>query len=215
MVRNRHIYIKQANVDGKGDKSFFLVHHFKIDPASPKYFKNDYECLFSNEENKYSLLGYINDQFRVQGSFVFLLEYPETPCHYFFSQEVNPIFTTPDNVEGFTPYSSNCSSNLKFIGLNRNNYQNAAYLDGIVTNPSNSWYWFFGIGQKTTWGGHDQIPGYISSYSPIILEVNLWMQFDDPHVLYLLHQYFTCNSCVRFLYFHLISCSFFITFFSN
>ena len=213
MVRNRHIYIKQANVDGNGDKSFFLVHHFKINPTSPNYFKNDHECLFSNEENKYSLLGYINNEFQVGDSFVFLLEYPQTPCHYFFSQKVNPIFSTPDTVEGFTLHSSNCTSNLNFIGLNRNNYQNAAYLDGIVTDSSNSLYWFFAIGQKIRW--HDQIPGYSTSRSNPILEVNLWMQFDNPHVLYLLHEYFTCNSCVRFLYFHFISCSLFITFFSN
>ena len=213
MVKNLNIYIKNVNIDEEGETSFFLVHHFKIDQNNPRYFNNDRECLFSNEKNKYSLLGYINEQFRVNDSFIFILEYPETPCYYYFAQGVNPITSTPDSNVNLAYNVSNCSSNLPFVGLNRN--LNDAYLDGIITDYDRIYYWYFAIGQRGSWDNQHQIGAYHSSHNPYLTEVNLWMQFDNSSVLSLLHDHFTLQACVHVAFLRFISNSLFVAFFSN
>ena len=206
-MHNRVIYTKRADVDGNGEKNFFLVHHHKLDQQKPKYFGSDHDSLFANEKDKYSLLGYINDKFRVNGTFVFLLEYPETPCHYFFSQEVNPIISIPDNEVGMIKFDSNCSSDLDFIGLNRNFDPDRTYLDGIKTDTVRKLYGYFGVGQRKPWHNLHQLGAYHSSHTPYITEENLWMQYDNRYVLSLLGEHFTCNVCPHINLHHFLSLS--------
>ena len=57
-----------------GRKWLKIFHHYS---GSGEYFNSESEISFINSPNKYSILGMINNDYKIENKFEFLLEYPQ------------------------------------------------------------------------------------------------------------------------------------------
>ena len=118
-------------------------------------------------ESRYSILSSLDDTFKINEKFEFLLEYPKFP-HIKWRQTNNPLkeVAGPDEkVEGFDPIS--VDSPL-FSGLL--NSTNCCLLDGM-THPGN---WYYCIGLTCSEYSPNILPG---PYEIKLDKVALWTKF--------------------------------------
>ena len=211
MIRNRLLFLKKETIDDIEHK-FLLIHHFKIDPQNPEYFKTWREVLYGNKPNIYSAFGFIDDSFKLSNSgseaFVFLLEYPEQSCYFYFSQEKNPIYTPDNTYTGMQMKKQTCQNAVQFAGFTIHSETNT-FLEGV--NRTSGRVWFYSLGQKISWEGKPQIPGFIGSLEPPIREVNLYIEIENLSLLSKFHQFYSCKQIRPF---HFISLSFLFFYFS-
>ena len=76
MVDLSKIHIKDKIVNGETHQFLLLLHH-KLITEPLNYFTSYQEFLFSVDENKYSIMGYFDDSFKIDNNFIFMIEYPE------------------------------------------------------------------------------------------------------------------------------------------
>lgn len=167
----RVIYTKNAqDSDGKiGD--YLLIFHHNISKGD--VFLSVKDFLFANEENKYSIFGFIDDSFKYDGKkFEFLMEYPDDNTHGFWLQNINPWKAEPDSDVGYIDKGKNFKGMLEFTGLTRHSSV-YSFLDGISRNIGE---WYYSIGLREPWGKHNSIPGSYAGENPPIYEVFLWMR---------------------------------------
>ena len=178
------------------NKKWMLVFHHDIHEKKNYFSKNEDEFLYSNTKEKFSILGYLDDSFRIRGNFEFLLEYPDVEGFNMWTQTVNPLKTQPNQSNGYKPGKISFPR-YSWNGLARST-SNASFLDGDPTSSN----WFYAIGQKEEWV-NSAIPGPYDlanePYSKDIekygtFEVKLWIRIDKP---------FTFNILFPFTHFHL------------
>ena len=194
MVKNRVLYLKKESIDGTEHK-FLLIHHFKIDQQNPKYFTTKNEFLYGDTANKYSVFGFIDDSFKINvmgtNKFFFLLEYPQQSCHFYFSQNTNPIEAIDDSDVYMDMKNKTCKSDVEFNGLTQHD-SDATYLDGVKTRSGAVWY--YAIGQRVPWGTKDQIPAFLSSVdAEIITELSLYIQIENQSLLSKFQSFYSCK----------------------
>ena len=179
MVKNRVLYLKKESIDGTEHK-FLLIHHFKIDQQNPKYFTTKNEFLYGDTANKYSVFGFIDDSFKINvmgtNKFFFLLEYPQQSCHFYFSQNTNPIEAIDDSDVYMDMKNKTCKSDVEFNGLTQHD-SDATYLDGVKTRSGAVWYYAIGQFQKDWGGGHIAGPCEVSA-------VKLWVAITDRSIFF-------------------------------
>ena len=183
MIAKRKIYIKLLTHKGVSYK-FLLLHHFKI--MNSNYFRSDdnnSEALYGNTPNKYSILGFLDDSFKIHDNFVFLLEYPDGNCSYFFEQTKNPLTAEPDEDVEMKNKGLECVGFMPFSGFTQSRISSATVLDGWKATQGTEAIWHFPIGQKVSWDGADRIPAYDSILGVLLTEVNLWIQINDMPLL--------------------------------
>ena len=191
MVGLSNIHIKSQIVNGETHQFLLLLHH-KLVEGQFTYFTSYQECLLSLNENKYSILEYFDDSFKIDGKFTFMIEYPDCNCFVFFQQEKNPL-NTPNNADvGHLFVNNTCKGNIEFKGLTLNNY--GAFLDGCndEEKPND---WFYAIGQRNPWAYH-QLAGFIYAYTPKIMEVNFYVKLKNLSLLERFVKKSTCRGNV-------------------
>ena len=198
-MKNRLLYIKKETIE-ESEHKFLLIHHFKIDPENPIYFKSKREFLYGNKPNIFSAFGFIDDTFKIDSSdnkkFFFLLEYPEHSCYFYFSQEINPIYAPDDSYIGMHLEKQTCQATVTFDGLTFHEGSNHTFLDGV--NKTEYRVWFYAIGQRTPWEGKPQIPGFTDDMKTVIREVCLYIQIEDLSLLSKFHSFYSCQQTRRF-----------------
>lgn len=168
--------VRYQNYSGniyKYDKGIPWILVFHHNSSTGKFFvKNSYDYLYIKEEYKYSILSQLED-YRLNGGFEFLLEYPELSeegyNHWY--QTSNPIKTS--TVSGYSNRS--ISWTIKgWAGLCLCSDSDGAFLDGSSIN------WHYAIGAYSEWvSGKKCFPGpYSDDYKTkyIIHEVFLWVR---------------------------------------
>ena len=200
MRKIRNIYLKDKIILNENHQ-FILLHHFRV--VNSNYFKRYEELLYSNEKNKYSIFGFFDDSFRIQTNtnneykFIFLLEYPEAGYIY-FEQDENPLTAAHDSEIGMKTIEStlpviDSSLYRPFSGLTKyEGKYNSTFLDGFNSEADEHNGWYYPIGQRISW--YDQIPCYIHNSNAEIMEVNLWIEFNDYLILDKFKNLYSCKS---------------------
>ena len=196
MSHHHVVYIKKENIN-EHDYDFLLLLLFYIESST--FLKSDKEVLLSYKKNKYSILYFFDDSFRLSdNTFHFLMEYPEGSCSYFWSQTKNPLTTPNDEDVSMINLNLSCEGSIEFSGLSLSDSPSYTFLDGMPSNKDNKDSWHFPIGQKGQTQNQDRIPVYSYSSNPIITEVNLWVQIEDFSLLSRFKTYFSCKSKLFF-----------------
>ena len=159
------------------NESNFVLIFYQNYPFSG-LFHSDQECNKSLLKNKYSIIGLIDDKYRINEYFHFLLEYPELSAKLEFKQKL-PITSTSSNVQAIS-YNKTYNN---FHGLAVSGDKNSTCFDG--TPGAMTSLWFYAIGMKTKYEGY-QIPGpqFVNNNTFInVKKVLLWMKYDDINLL--------------------------------
>ena len=154
------------------NNSWFLVFFHDI---SYGHFLNKKEASFSLKKHKYSVLKKIDDSFKINGVFEFLLKYPNATGQNHWTQTVSPAYANPNTENGYAPINVSWTDYF-FHGLAISN-QTYSYIDGSPFHDS----WFYSIGKFSceeylagpTWGTEQKR----------YYQVFLWMRVNDPHLL--------------------------------
>lgn len=155
------------------------IFHHNIDVD---IFHDENEAKYSLRDGKFSIIGLINDNYKIDGQFEFLLEYPDqtnkTGINR-WAQKANPLIESEkkgQKVDGFEDITINWqnavnsnSEKIPFNGLSRSTLTKLTLIEGTNTNS----YWYFVIGAYSRYGSC--LPGY-SDYNK---EVILWLRVKD------------------------------------
>ena len=132
------------------------------------------EANFSLTKNKFSLLKFINDDFRINDSFEFILYYDELDLIIHWSQKRSIHEITKD--VDYTPLHVNESLRL-FYGLARSNIT-ASFIDG----EPDSITWYYCIGMRNLYS-HETIgtgiPGPYIQNLVVVNKVSLWIRLPN------------------------------------
>ena len=163
------------------NKKWLLVFHHKINNGQPIFSVKE-EVEYINEENRYSILGEVDERFRQRGRYEFLLEYPALEGCNIWTQTISPLYAQPELENGYKPIQITWTEN-NWHGLSLSSNPNS-FIDG---SPGHDWY-FYSIGLKKPWSQY-QIPGpYDTRYSPYnnskyyTYEVHLWLRIDHQRL---------------------------------
>jgi len=153
-----------------------IFHH---DSSTGQYFNNFSESLNCNSYYKYSIIGKIDQTYRRNGKFEFLLEYPELNGYNQWKQTYNP----KDNPEiGGTTATGYESVNIGYSGmywggLVVSNYQQTA-IDGSTGHLN----WFYSIGCYSSTWMPNKFPGPALDNNDnwyAVSKVLLWVRTND------------------------------------
>lgn len=97
-----------------------------------------------DSENMYSILHMLNDKYKINGKFEFLLEYPELGGCNRWKQSLNPLFDTDDSAQAVGYEGINISwSVTQWGGLVRSSQKSFTVLDGSC--GSVNWHYAIGV----------------------------------------------------------------------
>ena len=157
----------------KYDKGIHWILVFHHDSSTGKYFvQNSFDYLYVKEKYKYSILSHL-EEYRLDGGFEFLLEYPELSYEEYnhWYQTSNP--TTSSSVSDYEIRNISWTVN-KWYGLSLSSSPREAFIDGSSEN------WHYALGAYGEWfPGEKNFPGPYNSAGPgkeIIHEVFLWVK---------------------------------------
>ena len=162
------------------------------------YFESDDEVLRVNKQQKFSIIGLITPEFKINGYYEFLLEYPEVVGHNNWKQKIFPRDaneTIGQDVGYKCEESEGCSCSWTgryWKGLSRSSLPSFTYIDGSFITI-NSW---FAIGVKTEYNNEAVIPGpaELNAKDGIpVHEVYLWIRCSQRMIQNLLNAC-TCYS---------------------
>ena len=145
-----------------------IFHH---NSQNGDFFINSNEVLFSNKTNKYSILGYINDSWKINNSFEFLLEYPQLIGYNRWKQSLHPKDNPEigDNNKAIGYEAINITwKEQKWGGLVKSNPGDQTFIDGSCGSIGHYWY---SIGLYVSFNGGIPGPNYI-----VVNEVILWIR---------------------------------------
>ena len=181
--------------DDNEAEQFLLIFHQNT--VNSNLFKSYDEFINTNSIEKYSILGYINDDFKTKEDvFEFILEYPETQNYAYWKQQVFPLVDIdPENI-GFSLIKKTWTNDSpEFIGLHKSERPQKCYIEGttgfsIYENP----LYFYALGLKGVWN-ENKIPGYIENQEKSTMhQVYLWLKITDYSVLSYIPLFKTCNA---------------------
>ena len=140
-------------------------------------FANEDEAKNCNTENRYSILGELNESFKTNHKFEFILEYPEFDEYLQWRQTNNPLEEEENgtDVQGFHPiHTDPPSSHWGGLALTKGSGKPYCFLNGTpkVTGAANI---LIAVGMYTsTWNGNSKnIPGVSR---PVNIQY-LWVKF--------------------------------------
>jgi len=153
-----------------GAKWLKVFHH---DCTGGYYFSNLEEAAFSTNPRKFSIIKLINDDYKVDGYFEFLLEYPEIPGMNRWKQLKSP-YDNPEvygkTADGYQGISISWDK-YYWGGLIRSSLTGITLLEGSAGAQSYAWYMLGCISN----GYYPYIPGPNGIYVNI---ANLWIRID-------------------------------------
>ena len=157
------------------NNSFFVL-IFRQEYPSGGLFANDEECNKSLKSKRFSVIGSVDERFKVNEKYHFLLEYPELSAYLEWEQAL-PITTNSSNLEA-NVYNKTFK---RFQGLSISFDSTRTCFDGSPGKNTNSWW--YSVGMINPYNGRT-IPGPVINNCIYVNEVLLWMKFDNISVLY-------------------------------
>ena len=149
-----------------------------------------------NEANRYSIIGYIDDNFKINGVFIFLYRFPiEYPDDYFyFNQSTHPLisYTVKDFRYNFTTKKCNIDYNhqnmLNGIAISKSP---ETLLDGIY-GDNTAWWYAIGVNSLHRTG----FPGpYCDNKESTSSQTSqLWIRIKNKNIMRNLPNYAICHS---------------------
>jgi hypothetical protein len=134
-------------------------------------FTSESEVLSCNSKKKFSILGTIDESFRSNGVYEFLLEYPEVEGFNHWTQTKNPVTCQPNTENGYKGIHISWSS-WYWHGLSRSS-TSSTFIDGSPFHGT----FYYAIGLYKNWC--DAIPAFVNNYDPNYVktcEVLLWIR---------------------------------------
>ena len=169
-----------SNVEPKELSEWILIFHHN---SKSGYFKNLNEALYSKKQDRFSVLGNIDDRYLISGYFEFRIVYPEIEDYLEFKQNKNPLkLHHTDEFE--------CQK-IHFEWEDPQDFECLTLHNGTKTlleGQKSLITWFYAIGQFFQEGNHIlKILGPQWKYNGIELtEVNLFIKVIDktliPHL---------------------------------
>ena len=186
---NRALVVQQnPRVVNEIDTWVLIFHH---NSSNKDFFRNKNEALFSTKKNKFSLFGRINDYFKIDGKYEFIIEYPQISRFYQWTQTKNPIDAAAYEDIGFIPNETGYGS---FKGLALSSAPLNTFLDATVTSGD----WYIAIGAYQSWYTDRCFPGpYDPSSGPCFNTVNVYMRIKEAHKLERLLSFNLCTKPIR------------------
>lgn len=124
------------------------------------------ECY---EEDKYSIISHLNEDFKIKGKYIFMIDYPEEQITTIWQQTKSPVDETDKKdgsfVDGFKHLYGNYDA--KFTGLAIGS--NGCYFDG--TSKDGSWHYCIGCFSNHY---NNKMPGPSGKFTRY---VSLWVKF--------------------------------------
>ena len=160
------------------ESKWLLVFHHNS--KNKEYFANREMVLDCDQTNLYSILGKIDDSYRINGSFEFLLEYPEFDGYNRWSQINNPV--NENETIGKNPVSGyraiNISWNARFWGgLAISTQKDHTFIDGSIGSGN----YYYMIGAYHFWyishGGIDEY--HFAGPDVAVSECFLWLRINE------------------------------------
>ena len=181
------IYYSQAlrfipNADG-GEDIFLLIFHQNT--FTNDLFETESECLKTNSIHKYSILKYINDDFKTGDVFEFIMEYPEINEYGHCTQSKNPLEAEPNQDVNVRQMNSTWVNGMNFIGLHQSSNPSMCYLEGTdhISSVTGQPDWYYAIGQKVPWNTNCLAGPYASEKRLKIHQVFLWLKISNIDLL--------------------------------
>ena len=179
MEKNRNFFFRQSKKDGY---FYLLLFHHSI--RNLVVFANEDDFLYANDVDKYSLFGYLNNNFKTnEDAFEFILEYPDTGKYGHWTQKINPLNAEANsnvNVSIKEDSTWNLEDRIPFIGLHNSNQPSYSFLEGCNSIGNNGDEFYFSVGMKAI-SFYNSIPSYSSSVR--VWEENLWIKITNPKIL--------------------------------
>ena len=171
--------------NSQGCQELFLL-IFHQNTINNDLFKTEDEFLETNTANKYSILKHIDDDFKINGLFEFIMDYPEIKEYGRWTQTKNPLNAKPDEDVDVQEKESTWDKEVNFIGLHQSSLKTACFIEGTDAVSQNTGLpnWYYAIGQKIKWESTNYLAGpYYSNKKLNIHQVFLWLKIADLHLL--------------------------------
>lgn len=131
-----------------------LIFFHNVTEGTNLYF-DDSSALNNNEENKFSIIGFINEAFRINGCYEYLLEYPEHGEYLIWQQTIHISNTTAQQTAADIGYKKKHQNYEGFKGLSRSTNSHATVFDG---SPGTDGF-YFSIGAKCEFAYSNRFAG--------------------------------------------------------
>ena len=184
------------------DKNELYLQIFYHSIRNNQFFKVKQEFLYSNTKDKFSILFYINDEFKTpEDVFDFILEYPDTGEYGHFTQRINPINANySDNIDVKIQPDTTWNNDITFVGLHQSEAPQYTYIEGVhsFSYVNNAPEWYYAVGAREKW--HGIIPGYrYNTNKTEFYQVSLWIKLNDICLLNYIPM-FQARSCNKKVY---------------
>ena len=133
------------------------------------YFSSKNQALLSFNIRKFSVLSRVDDSFKIDDYFEYLLIYPEISGYSHWRQTINPIFANPKEDNGYQNISFTWENAQKFQGLSISS-DKSTLLDGSPFEDT--WYYSIGSVMKSSEFAY-AIPGPQWKYNNSTLQYNV------------------------------------------
>ena len=179
-------YVSYDGLEGYGtNNSWVLIFHHD---SSKGFFSSKKEARYSLNPHKFSLLSRLNEGFKIEGRFEFLLKYPQFTGQNHWTQTVNPVEAQPNEDIGYE--GINISWSINYWGGLALSSTERTLIDGSPYADT----WFYAIGTVSS-SYPNQIPGPYWEYQgvSVINMVDLWIRVNNFALISELIE-FTCHS---------------------
>ena len=158
---------------GKFGKTWLLLFHHNS--STGDYFESYGEIEFVNTTTKFSIFGFITSDFKIDGQYEFLLEYPELSGYNKWKQTEFPTTVNESfSSNGYDPSTCDCTWS-SFKGLSLSNRTQYTFLDA-----SSGWYYSIGAKRNDPWKNiTNTFPGPYVNY---ISHVFLWIHISNFNI---------------------------------
>ena len=183
----------------------FLKIFYQFTNVSSDYFHENDDFEYINEKNKFSIIKYINLQFKYNGYYEFLLEYPSVLGYNRWKQRLFPTETDDPSSIGYLSDSCSCSwTGRHWGGLFKSSRPQYTYLEGSALDDR---YWY-SIGAKMRYDKDYYFAGpVLPGENAVIVQQVLLYVFMPPQVykqLFMLTNTIKTNINIRILLFIMI-----------
>ena len=155
----------------------YWIKIFYHNVINQEYFSKDdeSEIQFINDKNRFSILGYINDEFKIDNYYYeFLLKYPEYPGYNHWQQTISPLSIDETESNGYK-VCNDCKlswTGYSWKGLSRSSRTSETYIDGSI----GSHFWWYSIGAMHQ-HSNKKFPGPVSGGREMtVSEVYLYLR---------------------------------------
>lgn len=148
--------MSEAILQGNGKevvefKGSFWLKVFYHDYVEKALFEDENEALSSNNSQKYSILGSINNKMRIAGKFEFILYYPTLDAYFQWQQRRNPLedieTSERKTAHGFKLiYSSVNETNFKGLVKTNLNSTTNHKINTLLNGTPGQTNWLFAVG---------------------------------------------------------------------